>query len=62
MHLFDRYSDHDYQFELLGEEERGAHSISRCSTAHHGDFRAAPRVSLGLRPAKSHENYSESNC
>jgi hypothetical protein len=21
MHLFDRYSDHDYQFELLGEEE-----------------------------------------
>jgi carbonic anhydrase-like protein len=27
-----------------GEEERGAHSISRCSIAHHGDFRAAPRT------------------
>src|SRR4030095_12653948 len=35
-------------------------SISRCSLAHHGDFRAVPRVSLGLRPAKSHENYFES--
>jgi hypothetical protein len=22
MHLFERYSDHDYQFELLAEEER----------------------------------------
>jgi hypothetical protein len=30
MHLFDRYSDHDYQFELLAEEERNAHSLSRC--------------------------------
>jgi hypothetical protein len=27
-HLFDRNCDHDYQFELLSEEERGAHSIS----------------------------------
>ena len=27
MHLFDRYSDHDYQFELLHQEERNAHSI-----------------------------------
>ena len=60
MHVFDRYSDHDYQFERLGEEERGAHSMSRCSTAHHGDVRTAPRVYLGRRPAKSHENYFES--
>src|ERR1039458_2500556 len=36
--------DHDYYFELLGEEERDAQSITRCSTAHHGDFRAVPRA------------------
>src|SRR5262252_6334450 len=44
MHLFDRYCDHDYQCELLAKEEQDAHSISRCSTAHHGDFRAVPRT------------------
>jgi len=44
------------------EEEQDAHSLSRCSTAHHGDFRAVLRVLLGLRPAKSHENYSRSNA
>ena len=26
------------------EEERNAQSITRCSTAHHGDFRAVPRA------------------
>jgi len=36
--------DHDYYFELLREEERDAQSITRCSTAHHGDFRAVPRT------------------
>jgi hypothetical protein len=51
MHLFGRYCDHDYQFELLSEEERGAHSITRCSTAHHGDFRAAPRAKRTRRTA-----------
>jgi hypothetical protein len=57
MHLFGRNSDHDYYFELLFlKEERDAQSITRCSSAHHGDVRAVPRVSLGLRPAKSHEN------
>src|SRR5262249_12453111 len=44
MHLFDRYSDHDYQFELLAEEERNAHSICSMFTSHHGDFRAVPRA------------------
>ena len=31
-------------------------------TAHHRDFRAVLRVSLGLRPAKFHENYPELNA
>jgi hypothetical protein len=39
-----RHCDHDYYFELLGEEERDAQSISRCSSAHHGDVRAVPRA------------------
>ena len=38
-------ADHDYYFELLFlEEERDAQSITRCSAAHHGDFRAVPRA------------------
>jgi hypothetical protein len=44
MHLFGRIGDHDYYCKLLLEEERDAHSITRCSTAHHGDFRAVPRA------------------
>jgi hypothetical protein len=36
--------DHDYYFELLGEEEQDAQSITRCSIAHHRDFRAVPRA------------------
>ncbi len=28
MHIFGRYCDHGYQFELLREEEQGAHSIT----------------------------------
>ena len=36
--------DHDYYFELLVIEERDAQSITRCSTAHHRDFRAVPRA------------------
>ncbi len=35
MHLFGHKFDHDYYFELLREEERAAHSITRCFTAHH---------------------------
>ena len=35
MHLFGHNLDHDYYFELLGEEERAAQSIARCSTEHH---------------------------
>ena len=56
MHLFGRNLDHDYYFELLGEEERASQSITRCLTTHHGLVQAIPRVSLGLRPARSHEN------
>jgi len=38
-------ADHDDYFELLFlEEERDAPSITRCSTAHHGDFRGVPRA------------------
>ena len=59
MHLFGRTCDHDYYFELPCEGERDTQSITRCWTAHHGLVRAGPRVSLGLRPAKSHENWFE---
>ena len=44
MHLFGRNRDHDYYFELLREEEQDTQSISRCSTAHHRDFRVVPRA------------------
>jgi hypothetical protein len=44
MHLFGHNLDHDHYFELLGEEERDAQSITRCWTAHHRDFRAVPRA------------------
>jgi len=33
------YRDHDHYFELLGEEERDAQSITRCWTANHRDVR-----------------------
>ena len=62
MHLFGRNFDHDYYFRLPSEGERDAQSITRCSTAHHGDFQAVPRVNQGLRPAKFHENNSESKA
>jgi hypothetical protein len=48
MHLFAHNFDHDYYFELLGEEERAAQSITRCSTAHHRLFRACPRANRTL--------------
>ena len=48
MHLFAHNFDHDYYFELLGEEERAAQSITRCSTAHHRLFRAGPRANRTL--------------
>jgi len=40
MHLFDHTFDHDYYFGLPREEGAGAHSIARCSIAHHSDVRA----------------------
>ena len=45
--------DHDYYFELLGEEERDTQSISRCSTAHHRDVRAVPRANRTCSTADS---------
>ena len=55
MHLFGLNCDHDYYFELLGEEERDAQSITRCSSAHHRDFRAvcdlSRRCTRGSSPA-----------
>jgi len=50
MHLSGDNFDHDYYFELLGEEERDAQSIARCSTAHHRDFRALPRANRTFYP------------
>jgi hypothetical protein len=44
MHLFGLYRDHDYYFELPREGERDTQSITRCSAAHHRDFRALPRA------------------
>jgi hypothetical protein len=46
MHLFGPQPQSDYYFELLGEEERNAQSITRCWTAHHRDVRAVPRTEL----------------
>ena len=37
-------ADHDYYFELLLMEQQNAQSITRCSTAHHGDVRAVLRA------------------
>src|SRR5580700_8080972 len=45
--------DHDYYFELLAEEEQDAQSITRCSTAHHGDFRAVLRANRTCSSADS---------
>ena len=53
MHLFDPYRDHDYYFELPREEERDALSITRCSTAHHGDVRAFPRANRTFKTARN---------
>ena len=39
-----RSIDHDYYFELLFSEEWNAQLITRCSTTHHRDVRAVPRV------------------
>src|SRR5258707_1477844 len=53
MHLFGHTFDHDYYFELLGEEERDAQSITRCSSAHHDLFRAVPRADRIFSPARN---------
>src|SRR6202795_391232 len=53
--------DHDYYFELLREEERDAQSITRCSTAHHGDFRAVPRANRTFSPARNPIPFATSN-
>jgi hypothetical protein len=53
MHLFGLNCDHDYYFELLGEEDRDAQSISRCSTAHQRDVRAVPRANRTCSTADS---------
>src|SRR5580692_6733971 len=45
--------DHDYYFELLGEEERDTQSITRCWTAHHRDIRAVPRANRTCSTADS---------
>jgi len=42
MHLFGHTLDHDYYFELPGEEERDTHSIARFSTAHHSRCPGCP--------------------
>jgi hypothetical protein len=53
MHLFGHNCDHDYYFELPREGERDAQSITRCSTAHHRDFRAVPRANRTFSPARN---------
>ena len=61
MHLFGHNLDHDYYFELLGEEERAAQSITRCSTAHHGLFRAGPRANRTFSLARNPTPCATSN-
>src|SRR5580692_2711611 len=53
MHLFGRNRDHDYYFELLREEEQDTQSITRCSTAHHRDFRVVPRANRTFSTARN---------
>ena len=53
MHLFGHNRDHDYYFRLLGEEERDAQSISRCSGAHHRLIRAVPRANRTFSTAQN---------
>ena len=55
------YCDHDYYFELLREEERDAQSITRCSTAHHRDFRAVPRANRTFSTARNPIPYASSS-
>src|ERR1700690_114893 len=47
------YFDHDYYFELPCEGERDPQSITRCSTAHHGDFRVVPRANRTFSTARN---------
>src|ERR1700732_4831056 len=53
MHLFGHNVDHDYYFELLCEEERDTHSITRCSTSHHRDVRVVPRANRTFSAARN---------
>src|ERR1700722_9320317 len=53
MHLFGQTFDHDYYFELPREGERDTQSIARCSTSHHGDFRAFPRTNRTCSTARN---------
>src|ERR1019366_8240515 len=53
MHLFGHTFDHDYYFELPRKGERDTQSISRCSTAHHRDFRAFPRANRTFSTARN---------
>ena len=53
MHLFGHTFDHDYYFELPREGERDTHSITRCFTSHHRDFRACPRTNRTFSTARN---------
>ena len=53
MHLFGHTFDHDYYFELPREGERDTHSIARCFTSHHRDFRAFPRTNRTFSTARN---------
>src|SRR5882724_8824395 len=53
MHLFGHTFDHDYYFGLPREGERDTQSISRCSTAHHGDVRVVPRANRTCSTARN---------
>src|ERR1700686_1215693 len=53
MHLFGHTRDHDYYFELPREGDRDTQSITRCLTAHLGDFRAVPRANRTFSTARS---------
>jgi hypothetical protein len=53
MHLFGHTFDPDYYFELPRKGERDAQSITRCSAAHLGDFRAVPRANRTFSTARN---------
>src|ERR1017187_7069437 len=53
MHLFGHLLRSSLLLRTPLHEERDAQSITRCSTSHHGDFRAVPRANRTSSTARN---------